>query len=405
MSRSGNDSSGDGTKAKPLKTVTKTLGKVSAHKKRIYICEGEYPEDVVLEAKHSGVSLFGGFACDWKASTAKPTFGDGAMALRINGATGVAIANLAFVAKDATSPSGSSIAAFISKAEVTFKNVALSAGQGFKGDNGTLTAITYPVADELHGKDAADAGAGFAYTCPGDTTTSSIGGAGGASGFDGENGSFGSATNKGTISGCQSTTTGGGKGNDGADGTAAASITSPGQLGADGWHPASGIDGPKGKAGQGGGGGAGISGGSGGGGGAGGCGGAGGGGGRGGGGSIALASFQSTVRLDASTLKANGGGNGGDGAGGQVGQAPGGIGGNRTGAGCLGGNGGAGGSGAPGGGGAGGISVGVLFSGDEPLLDSDTTNAIKTATKGGSAGAGPGNPGIEGSAAPKLEAK
>ncbi|MBN9159413.1 MAG: hypothetical protein J0I07_00490 [Myxococcales bacterium] len=91
-SSKGNDATGDGSKAKPFKSVTSVLDKVSDTKRRIYICEGDYPEDVVLEAKHAGASLFGGFTCDWSTSKNRPKFGNTALALKITGATGVAIA-------------------------------------------------------------------------------------------------------------------------------------------------------------------------------------------------------------------------------------------------------------------------------------------------------------------------
>ena len=99
-------------------------------------------------------------------------------------------------------------------------------------------------------------------------------------------------------------------------------------------------------------------------------------------------------------------GNGGAGTAGQKGQKPGGFGGNRTDAtnACNGGNGGSGGDGAPGGGGAGGVSIGVLYKGSAPTLDSETTAKIVLGTKG-AAGAGPGKAGVVGVSAPTLEAK
>ncbi len=407
VSADGDATAADGTKAKPFKTLGAALGRITADRKRIYVCDGTYPEAVVLDTKHAGVSLFGGFTCEWLTSTTKPTLGDGPLALKVTGATGVAIAGLAFAAHDATDPGGSSIAAFVANADVTFKGVSLAAGLGKAGDPGVLVPFTYPAASELKGKDGADGGAAMPYTCPGDATTSSVGGAGGPNnGGAGQAGTVG-PNNAGTLSQCEAST-GGGPGQAGTSPAAATAAASRGSLGADGWEPATGPDGAKGGAGQGGGGGAGLGGGYGGGGGAGGCGGKGGPGGKGGGASIALAMLQATVRLEASSLTATNAGDGGNGAAGQTGQTPGGARGLADGAGtgCNGGNGGPGGTGAEGAGGPGGISVGVLHLGSPPDVDDATTAAITVGNRGapgtgGKPGAAPaGNDGPAGVAEP-----
>jgi hypothetical protein len=401
----GDDSAGLGTKDKPFKKIAAALGKITDSKKRIYICDGTYPEDVVLEAKHAGVSLFGGFACDWNTSTSKPTIGNSSSPLKVTAATGIAIAGLSFEAKDATTPGGSSIAAFVANAEVSFKSVNLKAGNGTKGDDGTLVEFDLPEQSELNGKDATspDTDAGTPYTCPGDPvgTMSTKGGRGGPNGFPGGPGTPGSP-NGGIVGPCGGTPPG--MGGDGVAGTPppnASGAVGLGTLTAEGWTPAPGDDGKKGNPGQGGGGGSGSNGGTGGGGGAGGCGGAGGGGGKGGGASIALASFEATIRIESSALSAKVAGNGGNGADGQAGNTAGGIGGNRTSGttACNGGNGGPGSEGAAGGGGAGGVSVGVLYKGPAPTLIPEKFTTIQPGTKG-AAGAGPGNPGIDGIAEP-----
>ncbi len=56
----GVDADATGTQAKPFKTIGAALAKITAEKRRIYICDGTYAEDVMLDATHSGVSLFGG---------------------------------------------------------------------------------------------------------------------------------------------------------------------------------------------------------------------------------------------------------------------------------------------------------------------------------------------------------
>ncbi len=394
VSASGDELTADGTKAKPFTSLASALGKITPSKKRIYVCDGSYPEDVVLDANHSGVSLFGGFTCDWLASPAKPTFGNGPLALKVTDATGIAIAGLAFDAKEPTLAGASSIAAFVSRSEVTFKHVSLVAAKGKAGDRGTLHTFTFPLPSALAGKNGGppDNGAARSVTCEGDDTTSSTGGAGGESGFSGEPGTVG-PPNGGTTSVCSGAGSVNTDGQSGVTPPAATGGTSLGQLLDEGWKPRAGADGAKGSAGQGGGGGFGLGGGHGGGGGAGGCGGAGGGGGQGGGASIALASLLSTVRVDASSLMANDAGDGGDGGDGQPGQSPGGVRGTGTGTSCLAGNGGPGAKGAQGAGGAGGISIGVLHKGSPPTLDAPTTAAIRVGAHGeGGLGGKPGAP-------------
>lgn len=396
------DDSNAGTMAKPFKTVSTALGKVSADKKRIYICEGTYDEDLRLTEAHGGVSLIG-MTCAWTSPpAAAPKFGKSTLALRIDSAQGVAISNLAFEAKDATEEGGSSIAAFVANGGVDFSGVSLTAGLGKDGAAGTLTNFDFPSAVALQGNaggaDAQTGGEAKSYDCPGKDT--SVGGKGGDKGEQGDDGTPG-PTNKGKVALCGE----GGTGQPGVKGESPASAEGASRHGTlDGdWHPESGANGKPGGAGQGGGGGYGT-GGAGGGGGVGGCGGAGGGGGKGGGSSIALASSGSTTALTACLLESKRAGNGGGGVAGQSGQQTGGIGGNRSGAACNGGDGGRGGDGAPGGGGAGGLSVAVLYKGSLPHLDQATTSRIKLGVKG-DPGAGPGKPGIDGVAVATLEAE
>lgn len=397
------DDGGEGTRARPFKTLGAALGKVTADKKRIYICEGTYDEDARLTEAHGGVTLLG-MTCAWTSPpAAPPKFGKSALALRIEGAQHVAIANLAFEAKDATEAGGSSIAAFVANAGVDFRTVSLTAGAGKDGVAGALQEFQFPELTELKGNDAPDGTVGGAekpYSkCPGGGMTK--GGKGGDLGNVGTDGETGQA-NKGTISDCGS----GGSGNSGAPGAQPApsdGAKTHGALTAEAWQPSAGANGAPGSPGQGGGGGYGT-GGAGGGGGAGGCGGAGGGAGTGGGASIALASYRSTAKLTTSTLTAKSAGAGGAGAAGQPGQPQGGVKGNGSLNACDGGKGGIGGAGGTGGGGAGGISIGALYTGTPPSLDAATTNAVITGTKG-TPGTGPGNAGIDGVAAATLAAE
>lgn len=407
VSTKGNDSTGLGTREKPFQSVTSTLGKLTDKKRRIYICEGTYAEDIVLTSAHNSVSLFGGLTCDWAPSQVQPQLGKSALALKIDGASGVAIADLAFKAIDATGAGNSSIAAFVNGGETTFKHVALTAGKGVAGDSGVLNAFDFaPITPAmLLGNDGAPPANGEqkSFTCPGGDKTT--GGAGGpTTGGDGVSGSPGPDTNKGTLTACVNTGASGGVGKIGDSPSPKPGVQTFGLLATDGWHPSRGSDGDKGGPGQGGGGGAGLGGGRGGSGGAGGCGGAGGGGGQGGGGSIALAALGATIHVSASSLAANEAGIGGNGVAGQPGMTTGGIGGTKTPAttSCNGGNGGAGGGGAPGGGGAGGVSVGVLYKGLKPEVDPATSITTMGKAAGGK---GPGNPGTDGDNSPVLEIK
>ena len=417
----GDDAAGDGSKAKPMKTIGKALEKVG-NKLRIYICEGTYAEDVVLDAAHDGVSVYGGWKCgDWTYSGGKPVVGKGTLALKIDSATKpIVLADLEIRSADAVTPGGSSIGVLVSNAtDVGFTRDKVVAGNGLAGGNGVLLPFTYPDPPTvLRGKDATGntGGAVNVVTCPGGAT--STGAKGGDTGSDGNAGLpalGGGALGKAGPMTSQSCTAGG----DGAAGTSAAigdGAKVIGALSSSGWLPAKGADGPTGGPGQGGGGGGGqVSGGNsggGGGGGAGACGGAGGPGGAGGGSSVALVTFSSKVTVAASDLTAVIGGNGGTGALAQGGQSNSGIGGLRGSGsllGCLGGSGGKGGDGGSGGGGAGGISVGVLWKGTAaPTIDASTTAKTTVAAKGGSKGLGgatPTNDGIDGVAQAVLEVK
>lgn len=381
------DDSAPGTRNAPLRSVAAALGRLTPTKKRVYICEGNYNEDVLLTSSHAGASLFGGFNCDWQPNQASPHFGKTTLALKIEKTTGVALADLTFEAVDATASGESSLACLAATAEVTMKRVSLLAGNGMRGDNGVTVDFALP--SNRDGCNGGDGGVEFVLTCPGGAVT--IGGRGGiVGGFPGNSGSPGARANAGNAncSGPTSIDTDG----DPAPPTADGDGGLLGQLTETGWKVGDGVPGPPGAAGQGGGGGFSGGGGIGGGGGAGGCGGAGGAAGRGGGGSIALASFLSTVRLENCTLHTKDGANGGNGAIGQAGQGKTGMRSSGSGTSCGGGLGGAGAKGGNGGNGAGGVSIGVLYKEFKPEIDVATLGKI-TVGQAGSAGTGPGRPG------------
>jgi hypothetical protein len=398
----GNDADATGATGKPFKTIGAALAKITAAKRRIYICDGTYAEDLALTTAHNGVSLFGGIDCTFKAVSAnKPVIGATANPVKIDGTTGLALADVAVEAKDATA--GSSIAVFVNGGDVALSRARLVAGNGFKGSDAVLVPFVYPDVMALKGKDASGntGGAIAPYTCPGGATTT--GGKGGDLGLQGTAGSPGAIDNKGGIASCGT----GGTGTDGATGKVGMpgpGATTLGQLSESGWSPSSGTAGENGGPGQGGGGGYGTAG-AGGGGGAGGCGGAGSPGGKGGGASIALATNNSRVTVTASVLQAKNAGPGGGGVVGQTGQPDFGGSGNRSGSACNGGNGGPGGEGTPGGGGTGGVSVGVLYKGTKPTFDAPTEQQIGLGAKGTPGAAAPGftNIGTDGKAVATFE--
>jgi hypothetical protein len=398
-----------GTKDAPVRTIAGALGKLSA-KNRIYICEGTYAEHVELT---SAVSLYGGFACGawtYSGTKAKVAPTNAGYALQVgNVSSPSTLSDLAFTAIPGTDATPSSVAAFVTKTtSLTLRRVDLVAGAGFKGktpNQGSTLALmsSMPTAGTLNGNagNTTIGGAAQLCTCVGGGT--SRGGAGGNINGDGSAGVIAQAVaDPAFATGLGSTFEecgvgqGGRPGSNAPSAAGAAGASTLGAITENGWSPSSGSDGVAGTPGQGGGGGGGAGGG-GGGGACGGCGGEGGRGGGGGGASIALASLASPVALVASSLtsadagEAGAGGGGGDGGAGGA-KARGGLA-------CDGGNGGKGGAGGGGGGGAGGISVGVLYKGAKPTLDTTKT----TTGRFGAKGVGAGLDGIDGQKADILE--
>ena len=411
VSAAGNDAD-PGTKEKPVATLGAALTKAgSGGKGKVFVCEGSYTESATIKAT---VGVYGGFKCsDWSYTGTKPKFAGAKpdFVIKVDGASGVTLADLELDGKDGAPNSGeSSVAlALLDAQSVSITRSALRAGLGAQGVNGKLTPFTYPVQSEINGFPASptDAGAANAFTkCSGGGVTK--GGAGGASGFPGSPGEPDAGGGKGgdTSGTCGVNAGNGGAGGTGPAGTTGVGASVSGTLSNAGWSPGGGAKGGVGSVGQGGGGGGGYLGSGGGGGGAGGCGGAAGEGGGGGGASIALLALNATVGLVSSELASGNAGNAGSGAAGQPGQTPGGFFGVGNPPACQGGNGGAGGAGGAGGGGAGGISVGILYKGTKPVTDSATDGKITVGTKGnkGLGGASPTNDGIDGVAQAVLQA-
>jgi hypothetical protein len=286
-------------------------------------------------------------------------------------------------------------------------------GGGAGGGRGPLVEFEYPEQEALNGNPESAGGSGKTCTCQGAlTTTGGVGGTpidGGQPGSDGQpdyDGDGSSGHGGDPDSAC-------GSGGGGDDGAAAPSVdpapgaTVVGVLGSTGWQPAPGMDGETGKPGQGGGGGASRNeNGHGGGGGCGGCGGNGGTKGFGGGASIALLVVDSEVALDVGKLSAGNAGAGGSGHVGQTvedGLVGGGGGVNSTTNSCYGGAGGPGAAGGASGGGAGGISVGIVWTGDEEPAQTNVVFELGTAGDGGIGGEPGVNDGIDGLARDTYE--
>ena len=408
----GNDS-GSGTKASPLRTITKALQLAGADK-IVIACTATFDEQVKVSA---GARIYGGFACrgsaaPWtyeagKRAKVAPTARGFALSIA-TGAAVVDIADIEFDAKDGSDSGDSSIAAFVKESTgVAFHRVKLVAGKGVDGADGTRTDVVFPTQTDLNGNAAiGDAGGvpNSRMCSAGRSTRGGRGGDGGGPGADGNPGLPDLGGGKGgTVGSCGPT----GTGKDGTDAPSqppAAGASKVGAIIPTGWIGIPGLDGTPGFPGQGGGGGAGAAtGGGGGGGGAGGCGGNPGTGGKAGGSSIALLLQNSTLTFDAALFSAANAGNGGKGVVGQEGQPQGGSGGDKISKGCAGGAGGKGGSGGAGGGAAGGISVGIAYQGTTPTPDAATTITVGMSGTKGLGGVPGTNDGIDGKAQSILE--
>lgn len=433
---------GDGTKAAPLKSVAEAAKK---GKGRIFVCAragtATYaePETVALPA---GGSIYGGFGgCpsdgDWvwgsgeRAVIAGPA---GAAVMKISAGESH-VEGLELSAPDGVSPGGSSIALIADSASVELVDVHLLAGNGAPGQDGVTppdvpatgasadTAMPAPTPACVVG--TITGGAGALTMCPDGPTQGGEGGKGGTvpanDGEPGEDGMplSGGAGQGGTVT--ASVCTAGVDGAEGKSGAHGAAGTGRGTLTANGIIGGDGGDGGSGERGQGGGGGAGSqagqfcgnpaqngAGASGGGGGAGGCGGKGGTGGKAGGSSVGILSLASTFSFSGVLVRTSAGGKGGAGSPGVAGAAggSGALGGAKAGgtskAGCKGGYGGYGGNGGSGGGGRGGHSVGIAYKGDAPPIDAGVTFETGTAGLGGGAASqeamNAGDPGTAGKA-------
>lgn len=401
VSATAGDDARDGTKASPVATITRGIERARAiGKRRVYVCEGSYPEHVVLDEQSNGLKLYGGLDCtSFTYSGGKPQVEPPApgyaLTLRAQSEP-TTVQDFDFVARDAIEAGTSSIGVLVDNVkDVTFKRVKVFAGRGVTAAVEMAEPPTnQPPTANLTG----NGHSGGQVTCV-DQTASRGGNGGtapapvGASGFavPATSGPGGEGGQDDQNDVCAPTH----QGKRGANGAAQAGGTSAavyGTLKPSGWEPARSNQGAAGRPGQGGGGGGynaerGVNGN---GGGAGSCGGAGGLGGRGGGASIAVAVFNAGARFTESQLVTSAGGDGGRGGRGEP-SKPGGNAG--TGA-CAGGVGGRGASGSGGGGGPGGLSAGIVWHlGAAPSWEGSSVEDAPTLTNvslgdGGGGGAG-----------------
>lgn len=395
---SGSDVLGTGTRARPLKTIAVALTKLTPDRRRVYLCEGRYAEDLHVGAEHAALVLAGGLDCSWMPNGSRAVIGaetpDLSTPIIVDPVEQtITLHSIEARAHDAPNASAASIVARV-RGATTFRNVRLVAGRGADGDRGADGKPLF-YSGQLVDPDHNPSGAiGGRSSCED----------GISQGGDGPGGSGAPGPTNGGASVACAAGGNGGNGQSGVDGaTAGIGAADIGAaFGATGselaFFPRAGGDGKDGALGQGGGAGGGAAGA---GGGAGGCGGGHGRGGSGGSGSIAIQTWDAKVVVIDSLLQTAGGGAGGAGgagAAGQVGQAAG------TNSGCAAGKGGSGGRGTGGGGGAGGLSVGVLYTGTAPDLDTATLNAVALGKAGaGGAGGEATNAGISGVRAPLLE--
>jgi hypothetical protein len=398
VSPSGSDAN-PGSKAAPTQTIGHAMDLAKAAGKRVYVCAGSYPEQLVVGSSRDGVNVYGALDCaTWTYGAANRVVvapAQSGYALEIEDLqTGVTFEDIEFDARNASAgaPGASSLGVFVSTSQgISFDRVTMVAGSANDGapggSIGTATNWfgTPPAYAELDGNNAEDAGGAPSQQCTcADQSQTSGGQGGGPMNIPSPGAGTPQYVDAGAGMGGSNAVScaSGGTGQNGGDGrapTANVPSSSLGTCSQNGWLPGAGSPGADGDPGQGGGGGGNgtLSSGSGGGGACGGCGGAGGHGGQGGGASIALLSFQSSIALADCTLTAAAAGNGGAGGSGEAGQT-GGIMGNGDTRGCAGGAGGAGAGGNGGQGGAGGLSLGIGYVGTPPTIDGAVVTQTST---------------------------
>ena len=160
VTEKGNDESGDGSRAKPFKTIGKGLEKAKVDGKRIYVCAGKYIEALTLE---DGVSMIGGYDCS------QPEWSNSAKKSRVESPTSPAVRakdiktltrfeGFDVLAPDATEPSGSSIGLIAEGSDkLTIVSSRITAGTGAAGKAG-VEGIQLVQAGNVDGVAGADEG-------------------------------------------------------------------------------------------------------------------------------------------------------------------------------------------------------------------------------------------------------
>ena len=332
VSPAGSDAN-PGSKSAPVRSIGHGMDLAKAAAKRVYICAGSYPEQLVVGTSRDGVNVYGALDCaTWTYGAANkvvvaPAQSGYALEIRRPADGGDVRGHRVRCAERERGVQGaSSVAVFVSGSQnVALHRVTMVAGSGTDGMPGPPQGPsdwygTPPDYSELNGISAGDAGGAPSTTCTCADQASSIG-------------RSGRWPDEHSHACCRTALVRRRRGRGGGherhpmqlawrrSATAAmhrlpladTPSTSLGACSATGWTPGVGVPGANGKPGQGGGGGGNgtLSSGSGGSGACGGCGGWGGKGGQGGGASIALLSFQSSITLAGCSLTAKAAGNGG----------------------------------------------------------------------------------------------
>ncbi len=443
---------GDGSRARPFRTLGEGLRAVTAVRKQVLVAAGNYGESVTLV---EGAIVAGGYdAMTWQRGGASVFTASCPVLVARNIAADTRLQSIEFVGRDSSSPGSSCVAAIIENSDgLRWTDSRIRAGRGADGADGAAGTVSAMVAGAGgNGTPGVRAAASGNPQASGGASGSGCfrGGAGG-SGYGNPmtvpprpyTASNGETPTLAAVSGGPGGTAGrlssqpldvssvganGGDGAEGATGARGASATmtfcSVSAMGysAECASGASGLEGALGSGGGGGGGGGanncltsefGFNGGGGGGGGAGGCGGGPGAGGAGGGASIGVLVLGGRPTIQRVSIESASGGNGGRGGSGAAGNS-GGSGG--QGAACSiggvpcrcmdnslvparggnGGRGGVGGRGGAGGGGAGGPSIGIVLANGATMPAGPNPIRLGTPGAGGFTGDAMGTEGARG---------
>ncbi len=150
-----------GTPSEPVATLVKAVALAADQGKSVYVCNGDYPENVVLDGK-APAGIHGGYDCTngWRRvldrAVVNPPSG---VPITVTGvAAPLVLDRLALRAADAQEAGGSSIAAVVAGSPgVRFLRAELSAGNAANGTNGAL--VPAPVwSRQAPAEDAMDVG-------------------------------------------------------------------------------------------------------------------------------------------------------------------------------------------------------------------------------------------------------